>query len=117
MDKAQLAFNTYETTAKCYGQQKVAIPPTLRALLVKWQKFNPTDYLLFDSNMNPLTSVKLNQRINKIFGGKKEGVNTLRHSYLSDKYGSTTQTTKDLANDISNMGSSMSQAQTYIKEG
>ena len=79
-------------------------------------KVNPTDYLLFDTNMNPLTSVKLNQRLNKLFEGKKVGVNSLRHTYLSDKYGSTIQTTKDLATDLTNMGSSMSQAQTYIKE-
>jgi len=116
LDKAQLVFNSYKT-AKCYGQQKVAIPPTLRLLLAKWIKINPTDYLLFDTNMNPLTSVKLNQRLNKIFEGKKIGINSLRHTYLTDKYGSTIQTTKELANDLSNMGSSMSQAQTYIKEG
>ena len=115
LDKATLIFNSYKT-AKCYGEQKVKIPPTLKFLLTKWMKINPTDYLLFDSNMNPLTSVKLNQRLNKLFGGKKVGVNSLRHTYLSDKYGSTIQTTKDLATDLTNMGSSMSQAQTYIKE-
>jgi hypothetical protein len=116
LDKMTLVFNTYKT-AKCYGQQRVTIKPILRLLLSKWIKTNPTDYLLFDSNMNPLTSVKLNQRLNKIFEGKKIGINSLRHTYLTDKYGSTIQTTKDLANDLSNMGSSMSQAQTYIKEG
>jgi hypothetical protein len=115
LDKATLIFNSYKT-AKCYGEQRVKIPPTLKYLLTKWMKVNPTDYLLFDANMNPLTSVKLNQRLNKLFGGKKVGVNSLRHTYLSDKYGSTIQTTKDLATDLINMGSSMSQAQTYIKE-
>lgn len=116
LEKMMLVFNSYKT-AKCYGQQRVAIPPTLRLLLSKWIKTNPTDYLLFDTNMNPLTSVKLNQRLNKIFEGKKIGINSLRHTYLTDKYGSTIQTTKELATDLSNMGSSMSQAQTYIKEG
>ena len=116
LEKMMLVFNSYKT-AKCYGQQRVAIPPTLRLLLSKWIKTNPTDYLLFDTNMNPLTSVKLNQRLNKIFEGKKIGINSLRHTYLTDKYGSTIQTTKELATDLSNMGSSISQAQTYIKEG
>jgi len=116
LEKMMLVFNSYKT-AKCYGQQRVAIPPTLRLLLSKWIKTNPTDYLLFDTNMNPLTSVKLNQRLNKIFEGKKIGINSLRHTYLTDKYGSTIQSTKELATDLSNMGSSMSQAQTYIKEG
>jgi integrase len=115
LDKATLIFNSYKT-AKFYGEQRVKIPPTLKYLLTKWMKVNPTDYLLFDTNMNPLTSVKLNQRLNKLFEGKKVGVNSLRHTYLSDKYGSTIQTTKDLATDLTNMGSSMSQAQTYIKE-
>jgi len=115
LDKATLIFNSYKTS-KYYGQQKVTIPLILKNLLSKWIKVNPTDYLLFDVNMNPLTSVKLNQRLNKLFDGKKVSVNALRHSFLTDKYGSMIQTTKDLANDLSNMGSSMQQAQTYIKD-
>jgi len=115
LDKSMLVFNSYKT-AKVYGQQSVSIPPTLRYILKKWVKHNPTDYLFFDINLNQLTSVKLNQRLNKLFGGKKIGVNSLRHSYLSDKYGDTIQTNKALAEDLSKMGSSMSQAQTYIKE-
>ena len=115
LDKATMVFNTFKTS-KTYGQQRVQIPPTLKVLLTKWMKTNPTDYLLFDINMNPLTAVKLNQQLNKLFGGRKVGVNSLRHSYLTDKYGSTIQTNRELANDLSQIGSSMNQAQTYIKE-
>ena len=65
--------------------------------------------------MNPLTSVKLNQRLNKLFGGKKVGVNSLRHTYLTDEYGETIKTNRDLSNDMTSMGSSMNMANTYIK--
>ena len=67
IDKNQFVFNTYKT-AKFYKQQRVDIPKDLKTIVTKWIKVNPTDYLLFDTNKNPLTSVKLNQRMNKILG-------------------------------------------------
>jgi hypothetical protein len=65
--------------------------------------------------MNPLSSVKLNQRINKIFHEKKVGVNALRHSYLTDKYKQHSQVDKELSKDMTEMGSSRGMADTYIK--
>jgi len=115
LDKATLVFNSYKT-AKCYGEQKVAIPPTLKLLLSKWIKRNPTPWLLFDTNGNQLSSVKLNQRLNKLFDGKKVGVNMLRHSYLTDKYADTISQNKSIQNDMTNMGSSTAMATTYIKD-
>jgi len=115
LDKNQLVFNSYKT-AKCYGEQKVEIPTALRSILNKWVKNNPTPYLLFDSNMNPLTSVKLNQRLNRMFDGKKVGCNNLRHSYLTDKYAATIKTNEAMANDLKDMGSSAAMATTYIKK-
>ena len=114
IDKNQLVFNTYKT-AKFYKQQRVDIPKDLKAILTKWIKVNPTDYLLFDTNENPLTSVKLNQRMNKIFG-KKVGVNQMRHTYLTDKYGDTINKQKQINADMTEMGSSGSQSKVYIKE-
>lgn len=113
--KTELVFNSYKT-AKCYGEQKVSIPPTLKALLTKWIKKNPTDYLLFDTNMNPLSSVKLNQRLNKLFDGKKVGVNALRHTYLTDKYADTMEQKKKIDADMTAMGSSANMLTTYVKE-
>jgi hypothetical protein len=115
LDKATLVFNSYKT-AKCYGEQKVAIPPTLKLLLSKWIKRNPTPWLLFDTNGNQLSSVKLNQRLNKLFDGKKVGVNMLRHSYLTDKYADTISQNKSIQNDMTNMGSSTNMLKTYVKE-
>jgi hypothetical protein len=113
LEKNSIHFNSYKT-AKCYGEQVVTIPPILKNILNKWIKINPTEYLLFDSNMNQLSSVKLNQRLNKIFD-KKVSVNQLRHTYLTDKYAKTSEENKALANDMTDMGSSKNMADTYIK--
>ena len=115
MDKKNLVFHTYKT-AKYYGRQEVAMPLPLKKILQKWISVNPTDYLLFDSQMKPLSSVKLNQRLNKLFDNKRISVNALRHSYLSSKYQSTIDTNKELANDLTNMGSSIAQQKVYIKK-
>lgn len=115
LDKNKMVFTSYKT-AKTYGTQMVDVPPPLKKILTKWISVNPTKYLLFDTNMNKLSSVKLNQRLNKIFGEKKIGINALRHTYLPDKYGETIKTNTALANDMTQMGSSMGMANTYIKE-
>lgn len=114
IDKNKLVFNSYKT-AKTYGQQTVDIPPKLNIILKKWLKVNPTEYLLFDSSLNKLSNVKLNQRINKLFG-KKVSVNQLRHTYLSDKFGDLIDKKGQLAKDFKDMGSSMLQESVYIKK-
>jgi integrase len=113
IDKKKMVFNSYKT-AKTYGKQEIAIPPALKTILTKWFSVNPTDYLLFDTNMNPMTAVKLNQRINRIFD-KKVGVNILRHSYLTDKFGETIQQKKEIADTMGEMGSSSNMLETYVK--
>ena len=61
LEKNELVFNQFKT-ARTYGKQTVSIPPALKAILLKYYKINPTDYLLFDSKFKPLTSVTLNIR-------------------------------------------------------
>ena len=112
IDKKKMVFNSYKT-AKTYGKQEIALPPALKTILTKWFSVNPTDYLLFDTNMNPMTAVKLNQRINRIFD-KKVGVNILRHSYLTDKFGETIQQKKEIADTMVSMGSSEAMLTTYV---
>jgi integrase len=114
-DFKTLNFNSYKTS-KAYGKQTLKLPTKLRNILKKWIQINKSDYLLVDSSGNPLGnphsssgSVKLNQRLQKIFGGKKSGVNILRHSILSSKY-------KDVAEDMKEMGSSTSQLINYVKK-
>jgi len=115
LDKSSIHYVSYKT-AKCYGEQIVAIPTALKNILTKWIKVNPTDFLLFDSNMNPLTSVKLNQRLNKLFDGRKISVNALRHSYLTGKYADTMEQKKKIDKDMAEMGSSANMLTTYVKE-
>jgi hypothetical protein len=107
-------FNTYKGSDK-KGLQKIKIPIKLKNILVKWININPTNYLLFDKNFNKLSSVKLNQRLNKIFNGKIS-VNALRHTYLTDKHQKTIIDLDNLKKDLNLMGSSILQAKTYIKK-
>lgn len=115
MDKGKFVFNSYKT-AKTYGRQEVPIPKELTTIINKWTKVNPTDYLLFDTNMNPLSSVKLNQRFNRIFDGKKVSVNMMRHSYLTDKFGDTIEKEKQINNTMESMGSSANVLKNYVKK-
>jgi integrase len=115
LDKSNLVFNSYKT-AKTYGKQTVAIPTKCKNILQKWIKINPTsDYLFTDTNGKPLTAVKMNQRLNKLFGGKKISVNALRHSFLTTKYANTMKEMKDMENTMKEMGSSTNVAQNYVK--
>ena len=113
-NRGSLYFNHYKTS-KHYGEQSVKVPKILQAILMKWIKINPNEYLLFDVNGNKLNSVKLNQRLNKIFNGKIS-VNNLRHTYLSDRFGDTIEKNKQIANTMEQMGSSSSQLEVYVKK-
>jgi len=113
-EKNKLIYNSYKTS-KTYGQQSVEIPRQLSQILKKWISVNPTNYLLFDTNFNPLSSVKLNQRLNKIFDERKISVNILRHSFLTDKYKKHIEEQKKMDNDMKEMGSSTKQATLYVK--
>ena len=115
LEKNKMVFTSYKT-AKTYGRQEIEIPPALRKILKQWIEINPTDYLLFDSNRRKLTSVKLNQRLVKIFGDRKVGVNALRHSFLTNKFGSTIDLNKQIDDTMTDMGSSPSMLTTYVKK-
>lgn len=115
LKKGKMVFNSYKTF-KTYGTQEVDVPKPLATILNAWIKINPTEWLLFDTNMNHLTPVKLNQRLNKIFDGKKVAVNNLRHSYLTSKYADTIAKNKEIENTMTDMGSSASQLKTYVKK-
>jgi len=111
---SKLYFNSYKGSGS-KGQQIINIPTPLKAILTKWIRNNPSDYLLFDSDYNQMSNVKLNQRLNKLFG-KKAGINALRHTFLTDKHGETMMKNDELKEDLKMMGSSILQAKTYIKK-
>jgi hypothetical protein len=114
LDKNEMVFNHYKTS-KYYGKQTLLLPKPLKAILTKWILVNPTDTLLFDRNLSPLNSVKLNQRFNKIFGNKKVSTNNFRHTYLTEKYRKHSEESKAIDKDMTAMGSSNNMADTYIK--
>jgi len=113
LEKNKIYYNSYKTS-KFYGEQQVEIPKELKSILTKWIKINPTDYLLFDKNMNQLSSIKLNQRLNKIFG-KKVGVNQMRHTYLTNEFGHTIEQKKKIDTITSEMGTSPNMLINYVK--
>ena len=113
LDKNSLVFNTYKT-ARYYGEQRIEIPKELKSILTKWIKLNDTDHLLFDINGSKLTSVKLTQRLNKIFG-KHSGANLLRHLYLTERFSDTIKKNSEIDETMEDMGSSASQLKTYVK--
>ena len=117
LDKNEFVYNRYKT-AKFYNEQRVSCPKELLSILKKWIKINAdnTEYLLFDSNFEKLTSVKLNQRFEKIFG-KKTSVNILRHVYLTSKFGDEIERSKKMNAVAEDMGTSSAQViGTYIKK-
>jgi len=64
--------------------------------------------------MNQLSSIKLNQRLNKIFG-KKVGVNQMRHTYLTNEFGHTIEQKKKIDTITSEMGTSPNMLINYVK--
>lgn len=108
-------FNSYKTS-KTYGQQVIEIPNILKGIISKWKSINPTEYLLFDINGNKLSNVKLNQRLNKLFDGRKIGVNAMRHEYLTNKYKDDSDKLDSIDKDFKDMGSSRIQFKTYVKK-
>jgi len=109
-----MIFNIYKTS-KSKGQDKIEIPKELKLILNKWMRVNPTEYLLFDSKGNKLTSVKVNQRFHKIMKKPKFSVNMFRKVFLTDKYKDTIKNMKDLEEDMEEMGSSTKQISHYVK--
>lgn len=115
LKKKQLVFNKFKT-AKFKGTQMLDIPPALMKILSKWISIIPKeiDHLLFNSKLEPLSGVVLNQRLNAMFGGKKS-VNSLRHYYLTSKYKTLMQEKEKMAADLDAMGSSKAQENVYVK--
>lgn len=120
LKRERFVFNKYKTAQKMNvelkGQQTLDIPPALLKILKKWIALIPKeiDTLLFNTNLEPLSNVTLNQRLNSLFGGKK-GVNSLRHFYLTSKYKELMLANEEMSDTMESMGSSSAQAKTYIK--
>lgn len=110
----KFVFNKYKT-AKDYGEQVIDVKekaPEFNAILSKWVKSNPTDYLLFSSNQQKLTSPQVTRMLNKLFG-KNTSTDLLRHIYLTNKYG---KLQAEMMEDSRDMSHSLAQQALYIKK-
>lgn len=118
-------FNVYKT-AKSGGQQVIEIPDSddvpLKDAIVSYLKHNAhykasknkaTEFrFLTKADGTPLTAVNAITRIlNRLFG-RKIGSSMLRHSFLSNKYGSVVEEMKE---DAGAMAHSMGTQKTYIR--
>ena len=114
-DKRLWSEDRQYKTAKDYGEQVVDVKekaPEFNAILSKWVKSNPTDYLLFSSNQQKLTSPQVTRMLNKLFG-KNTSTDLLRHIYLTNKYG---KLQAEMAEDAKDMSHSSSTQALYIKK-
>ena len=107
-------FNVYKT-AKDYGEQIIDVKskaPEFYKILNKWVKYNPTDYILFSSNQQKLTSPQITRMLNKLFC-KNTSVDYIRHIYLTEKYGKLQE---EMESDSRDMSHSTSMQALYIKK-
>ena len=109
----KIYFNKYKTSNK-YGLTAIDVPRELNAVLKKWLKINPSDYVLVSTHMNPLSSSQITRMLNKIFG-KQVSVNMLRHIFLTNYYKDIPKLT-EMQNVASKMGHDVSTALEYVKK-
>jgi integrase len=96
--------------------QRVPIPPELKKIIAKWFKTTGHEFLLFDIQGKKVNASQLNQRVNKMFGKSKGcGINQMRHTHLTEKYGHLIEDKKELIADMTAMGSSIDVANYYIQ--
>jgi len=124
LDKGEMVFNSFKGRfVNVRGEvlekppQRIPVVPELKKILTKWIKtIGDQEYLLFDVQGKQMNASQLNQRFNKIFGKEKGcGINQMRHTALTEKYGHLIQDNKELAEDMKAMGSSILEAKYYIQ--
>lgn len=109
----RLVFNEFKTKKR--GQDIVEICGDLLSILRKWKRTHDNDYLFFNGKNEPINSVVMNQRIEKLFG-KKVGINGFRHAYMTHRYGHLIEDEEKMAEDFNSMGSSVGQKNVYIQK-
>ena len=110
----KMTFNQYKTF-KVYGKQVFDTPVVLQNIYRKWSKVNPSKYLIWNKKGTSTTSPQLNAMLSKIFGKKDVSVNIIRHSYLTNYYGSIMPSLIEMEDTAKKMGHSVKQAMLYIK--
>lgn len=105
-------------TSRFHGTQEIVIPNELKKILTKWIKLlrqvcPNVEYLLIDKFCNKLSSVKITQRLNSIFG-KKASINILRHSFITEQY-KNMPSLQELQDNATAHGHSLMEELEYIK--
>jgi len=111
--KPYFVFNVYKT-AKKYGQQKVAIPPTLKSIITRWMALSPHDYLLTNLSGGKISSTSIVTMLHAFFG-KPLSTSMLRHIFLTDKY-KDVPSLKDIKGTADGMAHSPMMALQYVKK-
>jgi len=106
-------FNIYKT-AKRFGTQVLEVPSELDKMIKKWIKLNKSDYLLYSSNENHLSSPQITRILNKVFG-KKVSTDMLRHIFLTERY-KNVPSIRDMEELATQMGHSTATALEYVKK-
>ena len=83
-EKGICYFNNYQTK-NVHGKQSILLPKELDDVIKTFNKINPTDFMLFSTNGNPLKSSQITKILNDIFN-MNISTSMLRHIYLSNKY-------------------------------
>ena len=83
---ASFVFNTYKNSKRLGRQTVDNIPKPLEKLIDTWKLFNKSDFLLVNSQGNPISQSRIAVLLNDIFGGRNISTSMLRHIYLSDKF-------------------------------
>lgn len=96
-------FNQYKNSSRL-GRQEIQIPSKLANIIKKWMKINTTPHLIPTYSGMPVSQVKINQIISRIFPDKSVGTSLLRHSYLTHHYQDVDLS--KLKEDTKNMGNS-----------
>ena len=111
MKKNLFVFQSYKT-AKTYHRVEEPIPKKLKTILTKWFKVNPTEYVLFDTKNSAISSSKITDRLNNIFG-KKISTSMLRHIFVTHRFGDVNL--KEIQETATAMGNSPLQLLQYVK--
>ena len=107
-------FQVYKT-ANYYGTQNVELPKKLLNIVRRWKRINTNKYMFIDIKGNKLTSVKLNQRLNKIFN-KKISASMLRKIYITDVVLKDVPKLNELQDIAQDMGHSVNQQVLYARK-
>ncbi len=111
--KNVVVYNVYKQSAK-KGQYVDNLNSQVKKYIKAYLKYlgNQSEYLLHDTKFGKINSVKLSQRLNKVFR-KNVSTTMLRHIYLSSRFSNVNEL-REIAND---MGSSLNMvANVYIKK-